>query len=547
MIFEPPSRAPVPPTDVLSYSFSNPIYDRTVPIYVDVHQPSRSICYDQARRIVRQLIAGLHAWGVRKGDCVNIHSFNSIYYPMLVLAIVGIGGIFTGSNPAYTPLELKHHLQTAQVRFIITESELYGPIRTAAHDLNIFLSHVRIFNTREETIPEGTVSWTDLFEHGEKDWARIHDGSIAAQTTAVRLFSSGTTGLPKATEITHTNLIAQHELVFELHHRPYWVSRVVPTPLFHAAAVPSTHFGSLKAGHTNYIMRRFDLLLFLETVEKYHVTDLAVVPPVVIAIIMSPLSYKRGYLRSIRTSSIGAAPIDQGTQRRLQALLGEGAPCTQVWGMTETSCIATTLPYPEQDYTGSVGRLIPNLEAKLIDHAGNNISAYNVRGEICVRGPTVTPGYFNNSAANKESFDEDGWFHTGDIGYCARETGKWYIVDREKELIKVRGFQVAPLELEAVLISHPLIVDAAVIGIKHLVPGTELPQAYVVRRPRDGDRLTAENVKSYLVQRLASYKALTGGVRFVNAIPKNASGKILKRLLREQSQKEVEAGWKPKL
>lgn len=184
---------------------------------------------------------------------------------------------------------------------------------------------------------------------------------------------------------------------------------------------------------------------------------------------------------------------------------------------------------------------------RLIDHAGNNISAYNVRGEICVRGPTVTPGYFNNSAANKESFDEDGWFHTGDIGYCARETGKWYIVDREKELIKVRGFQVAPLELEAVLISHPLIVDAAVIGIKHLFPGTELPQAYVVRRPRDGDRLTAENVKSYLVQRLASYKALTGGVRFVDAIPKNASGKILKRLLREQSQKEVEAGWRPRL
>ncbi|RAH44982.1 acyl--CoA ligase [Aspergillus brunneoviolaceus CBS 621.78] len=531
MIFEPPSRAPVPPTDVLSYSFSDPIYDRTVPIYVDVHQPSRFICYDQARRI---------------GDCVNIHSFNDIYYPMLVLAIVGIGGIFTGSNPAYTPLELKHHLQTAQVRFIITEPELYGPIRTAAHDLNIVLSHVRIFNTRGETIPEGTVSWTDLFEHGEKDWARIHDGFIVAQTTAVRLFSSGTTGLPKATEITHTNLIAQHELVFELHHRPYWVSRVVPTPLFHAAAVPSTHFGSLKAGHTNYIMRRFDLLLFLETVEKYHVTDLAVVP-VVIAIIMSPLSYKRGYLRSIRTSSIGAAPIDRGTQRRLQALLGEGAPCTQVWGMTETSCIATTLPYPEQDYTGSMGRLIPNLEAKLIDHAGNNISAYNVRGEICVRGPTVTPGYFNNFAANKESFDEDGWFHTGDMGYCARETGKWYIVDREKELIKVRGFQVAPLELEAVLISHPLIVDAAVIGIKHLFPGTELPQAYVVRRPRDGDRLTAENVKSYLVQRLASYKALTGGVRFVDAKPKNASGKILKRLLREQSQKEVEAGWRPRL
>jgi acyl-CoA synthetase (AMP-forming)/AMP-acid ligase II len=157
-----------------------------------------------------------------------------------------------------------------------------------------------------------------------------------------------------------------------------------------------------------------------------------------------------------------------------------------------------------------------------------------------VRGPTVTPGYFNNPKANAESFDNDGWFHTGDIAYCDEASKKWYIVDRKKELIKVRGFQVAPPELEAVLLSHPHIIDAAVIGVRGVLPHSELPRAFVVRRPgKGGEDLTEEEVKRYLGAKLAKYKALTGGVKFVEAIPKNASGKILKRLLREESEREL--------
>lgn len=180
-----------------------------------------------------------------------------------------------------------------------------------------------------------------------------------------------------------------------------------------------------------------------------------------------------------------------------------------------------------------------------MNEKNENISAYNTRGELCVRGPTVTPGYFNNRNANAESFDSDGWFHTGDIAYCDGNTLKWYIVDRKKELIKVRGFQVAPPELEAVLLSHPHIIDAAVIGLRGVVPDSELPRAYVVKRPgKEAERLTKEQVRDYLEERLARYKALTGGVKFVDAIPKNASGKILKKVLREESQKEIDRGVK---
>jgi acyl-CoA synthetase (AMP-forming)/AMP-acid ligase II len=184
----------------------------------------------------------------------------------------------------------------------------------------------------------------------------------------------------------------------------------------------------------------------------------------------------------------------------------------------------------------------------LIDDDGTNISAFNVRGELCVRGPTVTPGYYKNPEANALSFDSDGWYKTGDIAYCDQTTRKWYIVDRKKELIKVRGFQVAPPEIEAVLLSHPHIVDAAVIGIT--IPGadTEFPRAYIVRRQSNGPAPTEKEVQEYVLERLARYKALTGGVKFVGAIAKNPSGKILKRVLREDARKEVDAGLiKPRL
>ncbi|KAH8147823.1 uncharacterized protein LAJ45_08289 [Morchella importuna] len=176
----------------------------------------------------------------------------------------------------------------------------------------------------------------------------------------------------------------------------------------------------------------------------------------------------------------------------------------------------------EDDDTGSVGRLLPNLEAKLVDGAGNNISAYDTPGEICLRGPTMIKGYYNNDAANRESYDSDGFYHTGDIGLCDGKTKKWYIVDRKKELIKVRGFQVAPPELEGILLEHPHIVDAAVIGVVAETHGSELPRAYVVRRP--GSNLEEQEVKEYMKTKVASYKQLEGGVVFLDAIPKNASG-----------------------
>ncbi|KAJ5139446.1 hypothetical protein N7448_002854 [Penicillium atrosanguineum] len=536
MIFEPAERILLPTKDILSYIFDDPPYDQNQPIFIDIRDQSRSISCNQARKLIRLLISGLRASGFRKGDCVLIHSFNDSWRSS------GLGGVFTGSNPAYTPNELAHHIKASESKFLISEPEILKPLLDAAQQTGISKKNVWTFDNLGQEIPNGMKSWKELLKFGEDDWVRFDDLESAQTTTAARLFSSGTTGLPKAVTITHFNLIAQHELVLGANPRPYPISRIIAVPVFHASAAPVTHISTLKAGSVAYMMRRFDLEHFLTAVEKYSVTDLAMVPPIVIAILMSPLSRKQPFLKKVKLAACGAAPLDKDVQARFRMLMSEEGPFNQVWGMTETSCIATMFPFQEHDDTGSVGRLIPNLEAKLVDDDGKNISAYNVRGELCVRGPTVTPGYYKNPEANALSFDSTGWFKTGDIAYCDQTTRKWYIVDRKKELIKVRGFQVAPPEIEAVLLSHPSIVDAAVIGVT--IPGadTEFPRAYIVRREGKGLALTEGEVQKYVLERLARYKALTGGVKFVGAIAKNPSGKILKRVLREDAKIEIEAG-----
>jgi 4-coumarate--CoA ligase len=202
-------------------------------------------------------------------------------------------------------------------------------------------------------------------------------------------------------------------------------------PLFHAASNPVAVITPFRAGHATYVMRRFELETYLANIEKYSITELAIVPPIAIAIIMSPIT-KKYSLKSIRQAACGAAPLGKGPQARLRALLAEDAPFTQVWGMTETSCVASMFYYPEDDVTGSVGRMLPNLDVKLVDEDGKDITAYNVRGEICIRGPTITKGYFENPEANKRDWDEGGYFHTGDIAYCDSKTQLYYIVDRRK-------------------------------------------------------------------------------------------------------------------
>ena len=292
-------------------------------------------------------------------------------------------------------------------------------------------------------------------------------------------------------------------------------------------------------------MKRFALPDFLHYMDSFRVTNMILVPPQVVGIVNAAKeneAFARKCLRNVKSVVGGAAPLDAETQAKLQSLLPPGGVFTQLWAMTETTCIASYFYHPEADTTASVGRFMPNLDVKLVDpdpdSDGREVGPYDVRGECCVRGPTVIQGYLDNPEANSRDWDEEGYFHTGDIVYCDSRTKLWYVVDRRKELIKVRGFQVAPNEIEGVLLAHPDIMDAAVIGVTHGDTG-ELPRAYVVIKP--GAKLTEGEVRKWVGERLARYKQLEGGVKFREAIPKTVSGKILKRVLRDEAKREVGA------
>ncbi|KIV92781.1 hypothetical protein PV10_04047 [Exophiala mesophila] len=544
VFFKPTKTVDIPTQDILSWIFDSPRYPQDQAIYVDPEDPTNSINIQQARNLTRRLIAGFRSTSLQTGDCICVHSFNNLYYSCVFLAVVGAGFVWAGTNPGYTDFELQHHLRTARAKLVLAEPELYDSIRPAANRVGIPDNNIFIFDwSNRRSVPEAPPrSWATLLRCGEQDWVRFNDEAVAKSTTACRLFSSGTTGLPKAAALSHYNLVAQHTLLQEQVQKPYQVKRILCLPFFHAAMVPIGHITPLRSGHVSYVMRRFHLEDFLRYTEKFEVTELFVVPPIVVSILQSPL-IRRYSLRSLRCGMTGGAKIDLLSQQAFTALMHPDGSLNPCYGMTEISCIGACYQWPDQDLDGSVGHFLPNLEIRLVNDNDEDIRSYNQNGEICIRGPTVIEGYFDNPAANASSFLQ-GWFRTGDIAYCDSKSKKWYIVDRKKELIKVRGFQVAPPELEAVLMSHPNILDAAVIGIP--APSTidgEVPRAYIV--PRNPAAMDRSGIQRYVSERLAKYKQLSGGIVFVESLPKTASGKYLKRHLRDLWKRESQTA--PKL
>lgn len=509
------------------------------------------------------MIAGLHASGLQPGDTVCIHSFNSLLYPLLILAIIGAGGLSVGTNPSYTAVELSHAVRVAKIKFVLAEPEILPNISTALKENKIDLSS-RLFildTPSTQPCPSDRKSWRELLKHGEHDWIRFDDEKTQTETVAQLYYTSGTTGLPKCAMTTHRNLVSQHTLFFEANPRSYPIKLVLAMPFFHVGIAPQVFTSVIKQGRECYVMRRFDLKPYLSYHAKYKLTEVFMVPPMAVSTVMSGLAdekseaYDPKYsLRTVRNGTIGAAPCSADMQARFHALLGKGATFTQVWGMTETTTMAMIVPWSiarasgagKMDSAwGSVGVPLPNSTMKLVDENGKDVTESG-KGELAVKGPGIVKGYYHNEKATKESWDSEGFFLTGDVvearPHKDPETGEThylcYVVERLKELIKVRGFQVAPAELEGALTEHPDITDAAVIGLPTKgADDNELPKAFVVRRA--GSKISEEDVMNHMKQRLARYKQLEGGVEFVESIPKLPSGKILKRVLREEAKKKT--------
>lgn len=284
---------------------------------------------------------------------------------MVFLGVIAAGGIITGSNPGYTPFELSHHLKASSAQFLIFEPELLEVSLAAAKSCNIPQSNLWIFDVLGQPIPSGFISWQKLLQHGEEDWVHFDDHKRSESSEIARLFSSGTTGLPKAVMWSHKNVIAQHTLVHEPTVKEVERRRLICAPVFHAASAPSTHTSVIRSGIVTYVMRRFDIEDFLSSIEKYKITDLILVPPIVVAIIMSPLSTKYS-LESILVGFCGAASLNPAVQARFRKLINPKGSFSNVWGMTEVSSVGTLFYPPEDDTTGSVGMVLPNLDIKRV-------------------------------------------------------------------------------------------------------------------------------------------------------------------------------------
>jgi 4-coumarate--CoA ligase len=324
--------------------------------------------------------------------------------------------------------------------------------------------------------------------------------------------------------LTHGNLVAnlvQVEDHFAIGDDEVYIAVL---PFFHIYGMNVIMNDGLRRGATLVTMPRFDLVEFLTITQDHRATRLYLVPPIVLALAKQPVVDQYD-LSAVRSLLSGAAPL--GPDLAAEAVERLGIPVVQGYGMTELSPVSHALPF-DQERPGSIGILVSNTEARVVDPVSGEDAGPGEDGEIWVRGPQVMHGYLNNPDATAATIDADGWLHTGDIGHVDAD-GYWYVVDRLKELIKVKGFQVPPAELEDLLIGHPEVADVAVIGVPDEEAG-ERPKAFVVLRP--GAECSADELVAYVAEHVATYKRVQV-VEFVDAIPKSPSGKILRRLLRD--------------
>ncbi|CAH1972292.1 unnamed protein product [Acanthoscelides obtectus] len=302
---------------------------------------------------------------------------------------------------------------------------------------------------------------------------------------------------------------------------------LVVMPLFQGLGFVLLYM-NLVRGKSVILLDKFKPKTFLEALVKYRVTRLIVPPPLVLFLVKHPM-VKEYDLSSIKEFRCGSAPLSADIQRELKEKFN-AEHVSQAFGMTETILSVLATPPGDVVKIGSSGKVVPGMMAKVVDEQGRSLGKHQM-GELCIKGPMVMKGYVDNPEATRNTIDKDGWLHSGDIIYYD-DDGYFYIVDRLKELIKYNGFQVAPAELEALLVNHPSIDDVAVVGLPDEALG-ELPLAFAVKKP--SSNLTEQDVEKFVEDHVSPGKRLKGGVIFVAEIPRNPSGKILRRVLKEKA------------
>lgn len=521
MIFKSPHAAvTIPEVSITDYVLRRADELGDKPALID-GPTGRSYTYGQLRCYISALASGFAHHGLRKGNVLAILSPNLPEYALAFHAAATLGVATTMVPPLFTDEEIIKQLRDSGAKFLLTIPQLMGKAREVAQASGIR----KVFVIGEA---EGAVSFASLL------------GNVSAETpvqitpredVAVLPYSSGTTGFPKGVMLTHWNLVSmlrqmEGNEAFSKDDR-----LVCVVPMYHLYGLHIVVNLGLSQGATIVTVPRYDLNQFLAVLEQYKVTIAPLVPPLVLALSRAPQVDDHD-LSTLRLIHCGAATLADNIARACQERLG--CQVRYGYGLTEVSPLShASLANPKKQKPGSVGYCLPNTECKIVDYTTGAELGPDEEGEIWIRGPQVMKGYLGNAQATAEIIDPDGWLRTGDIGYCDDE-GRLFVVDRLKELIKTNGRQVAPAELEALLLLHPSIADAAVIPSRDEEAG-EVPKAFVVlKNEASGDEI-GEEIMDFVAARVAPYKRIRS-VEFVSEIPKSPAGKILRRILKERER-----------
>jgi acyl-CoA synthetase (AMP-forming)/AMP-acid ligase II len=470
----------------------------------------RAYTYGELDHLIGRCAAGLTALGFGLGETLVMFLPNLPEWPIVALGAMSAGGAVSGANLMSSASELAYQLRDAKSRFVVTIPQFVHVVRQAVAEFDDLTTIVL------GEVPQ-TVSFTSLLACQDPE----PSPALGPDTIAALPYSSGTSGLPKGVILTHRNIVSNICQFLQVEIWPESAISLAFLPMYHIYGLTVVLLSGLAAGIKLVTVPRFEPEPFLQALQDYRVTHLAVVPPVLQFLALHPLvnSYD---LSSLEVIGCGAAPLgpalEQKASERLKCNVGQG------YGMTESSGVIS-ISYPDRFRVGSSGQLLPGTEARIMNPDTGADLERGVPGEIWFRGPQVFKGYLNNPQMTSDIITTDGWVRTGDVGYIDGD-GYLFITDRLKELIKVKGFQVAPAELETLLYSHPLVADAAVIGRADERDG-ERPVAYVVPR----SELEPNDLKQWIAERVSAYKQLAD-VIVCEEIPKSLSGKILRRVLR---------------
>jgi acyl-CoA synthetase (AMP-forming)/AMP-acid ligase II len=476
-----------------------------------------TITFGELEGLVGKIAAALAERGIGAGDVVALFAPNTPHYVAVFHGILRANAVVTSVNSLYTPGELAHQLSDSGAKMLFTVSPFLDRARAAAAEVGLPADAIIVMDGAE-----GHASLRDLLATTAEPPAQ----TVTAADTAVLPYSSGTTGRAKGVILTHRNLVANLQQIAVMGDVSSDTKILAVLPFFHIYGMTVMMNQGLHKRATVVTMPRFDLQEFLRVISEYRVGRVYIAPPVAVALAKHPIVDQYD-LSCIDVIFSGAAPLDAELGHAVAKRLG----CTvlQGYGMTELSPVSHCMPDDRPDLDlNSCGFAIPNVVSKLVDPETGEEVGPGERGELWVKGPNVMAGYLNNREATAITLDDEGYLHTGDVATVTEE-GVFTIVDRVKELIKYKGYQVPPAELEALLLTHDKIADAAVIGV-HDAEGEEVPKAFIVRQENAAD-LTADDVMAYVAERIAPHKKVRV-VEFIDQIPKSASGKILRKDLR---------------